>query len=442
MCSRIPKVLHPVAGVPMVNHVISAARGAGVSRLVLVVGHGREQLMEQITGDDINFAVQEQQLGTGHALLQAAESIGDADIILVLCGDTPLLKSDTLKKLIEYHEDNQSSATVLTTCLDDPTGYGRIVRDGHGDFTRIVEEKDATVAEKNIQEINSGIYCFDRGVFIALQKLTPNNAQGEHYLTDVMVTMLSQGRKVMALLAAGEEDIYGINDRVQLSFAEQVMRRRKNRELMLSGVTVIDPETTYVDMEVSIGLDSIIYPFSIIKGKTSIGEECEIGPGAQIVDSSIGSQVSIVNSRVLKSSIGDSCNIGPYSYIRPDTVLATDVKIGDFVEIKKSNIGPGSKIPHLSYVGDAEIGSGVNIGAGTITCNYDGTNKYPTILEDGVFIGSNTNLVAPVKIGAGATTGAGSTITKDLPPNSLGLERAPQKIVEDWRTRKTRKSSE
>lgn len=442
MRSNLPKVLHPVAGVPMVKHVIRSARGAGVSRLVLVVGHGRDLLMERITGDDIDFAIQEQQLGTGHALLQARDHIGQADIILVLCGDTPLLKSTTLTNLIEYHQENQSAATVLTACVGDPTGYGRIIRDQEDQFVRIVEEKDAAADEKKIHEINSGIYCFRRDVFDALQKLTPNNAQGEYYLTDVLIGLRGQGKKVMALMAAEEEDIYGINDRVQLSFAEQVMRRRKTRELMLSGVTVVDPDTTFVDLEVSIGPDSVVYPFSIIEGNTTIGEECTIGPGAQIVDSSIGSGVSIVNSRILSSIIGDNCTIGPFSYIRPDTVLAQDVKVGDFVEIKKSNIGLGSKVPHLSYVGDAEIGRGVNIGAGTITCNYDGVNKYPTIIEDEVFIGSNTNLVAPVKIGSGATTGAGSTITRDLPPNSLGVERAPQKVIADWRNRKNHKKSE
>lgn len=442
MRSRLAKVLHPVAGIPMISHVVGAARASGIDRLVVVVGHGREQVVSAIADDTIQFVVQEEQLGTGHALLQAETAAEGSDLIVVLCGDTPLLRARTLEKLIEFHRDNRAVATVLTAKIENPEGYGRIIRDDQGDIVRIVEEKDATPQEREIQEINSGIYCFDREVFRILKNLKPDNAQGEYYLTDVLLYYRKNGQRVLALPAAEEEDIYGINDRVQLAVAERILRRRKCHELMLSGVTILDPATTFVDAQVEIGPDTTILPFTMIEGRTVIGENCVIGPGTRIISSRIGNRVTIDNSKIIESQVGDGCDIGPYAYIRPGTELHQDVKIGDFVEVKKSVVGSGSKIPHLSYVGDATIGCNVNVGAGTITCNYDGEKKHPTIIEDGAFIGSNTNLVAPVRIGERAVTGAGSTITRDVPPFSLGVERAPQKVIDDWRHRKKKQNDE
>ncbi|MGE5404337.1 MAG: bifunctional UDP-N-acetylglucosamine diphosphorylase/glucosamine-1-phosphate N-acetyltransferase GlmU [Candidatus Saccharibacteria bacterium] len=442
MRSRLPKVMHSVAGMPMVSHVIKSARESGVEDLVLVVGHGREMLMERLADSEVRFVLQEQQLGTGHALLQAEEAASDTDLVLVLCGDTPLIKPSTLSSLVAYHLENKAAATVLTTVVDQPYGYGRIIRDERGNLLRIVEEKDASTEEKAVKEINSGMYCFDKQVFDILKNIKPENAQGEYYLTDALILLRQKGEEVLALPAADEEDIYGINDRLQMAAAERILRQRKIEELMLAGVTVVDPSSTFVDVDVEVGMDSIIYPFTILEGYTQIGEECRIGPGTRVTDSRIGRGVAIESSKVVEATIGDGCVIGPFSYLRPETVLGANVKVGDFVEIKKSNIGPGSKVPHLSYVGDATVGRDVNIGAGTITCNYDGEKKHVSIIESGAFIGSNTNLVAPVKIGEGAVTGAGSTITQDIPPFSLGVERAPQKVINDWKKRKSTKKHE
>jgi bifunctional UDP-N-acetylglucosamine pyrophosphorylase/glucosamine-1-phosphate N-acetyltransferase len=293
-----------------------------------------------------------------------------------------------------------------------------------------VEEKDANSEEKAITEINSGIYCFNtRAVFDALKRINTSNAQNEYYLTDVLKIFAADGHQVEVLITGDSRDIYGINDRVQLAQAESILRQRKNLELMQSGVTIVDPASTFIDAGVEIGSDTIILPFTMIEGHTVIGQSCEIGPSTRITDSSIGQDVFIESSRIIEAEIGDRCHIGPFAYLRPATVLHNEVKVGDFVEIKKSVIGANSKVPHLSYVGDATVGRHVNIGAGTITCNYDGRNKYETVLADGVFIGSNTNLVAPVKIGENSMTGAGSTITRDVPPHTLAVERAEQRML-------------
>ena len=428
MCSQLPKVVHRVAGKPMVVHVTEAVREAGVDRIILVVGHGRHTVEGLFPPGAVEFAVQEEQLGTGHALLQAEEKVGEDDTILVLAGDTPLLQSSTLKALIDYHLGSGAVATVLSTRVENPYGYGRIIRDPHGAFQCIVEEKDADAEQKLIGEINSGMYCLQvKDTFSALAGIGAQNAQGEYYLTEILKILKDNGKIVEALLLDAQEDMYGINNRVQLAQAEEIIRRRKNETLMRSGVTIIDPRSTFIDNDVIIGSDTIIYPQTIIEGHTSIGTECEIGPGTHINSSSIGNKVIIENSRVKEAEISDECTIGPFAYLRPGAVLHRKVKVGDFVEIKKSTLGEGSKAPHLSYVGDAQVGKGVNIGAGTITCNYDGKNKWETVLEDGVFIGSNTNLVAPIKVGANSVTGAGSTITRDVPADTLAVERANQK---------------
>lgn len=420
----------------MTAHIIDQVKAAGISDIVLVIGFGRQQVEEALSERQIKFVVQEQQLGTGHALMQAAEAVDHDGQVLVLAGDTPLLTAALLKELIDYHKEQGAKATVLSCMTDNPYGYGRIIRDNEGYLERIVEEKDADADQKTIKEINSGIYCFDAGlVFDCLSQLKNNNAQQEYYLTEVFEIMKRENKPVAVFMSPDSESVYGINDREQLAFAESVIRRRKNLELMKGGVTISDPLSTFIDSEVKIGPDTVILPFTLIEGSTVIGQNCVIGPGTRISSSLIGNGVHIESSRINEAEIADDCNIGPFAYLRPGVVLHNGVKVGDFVEVKKSIIGENSKIPHLSYVGDAQVGKGVNIGAGTITCNYDGQHKYPTVLEDGVFIGSNTNLVAPVRIGKNSTTGAGSTITKDVEENSLAIERAPQKNISGWAKR-------
>ncbi len=430
MHSQMPKVVHRVAGKPMVWYVVKAVKEAGIDDIILVVGHGREMVQEALAGEDLRFVVQEEQLGTGHALMQAQGSIDSDNTVVVLAGDTPLLEGKTLKKLLDFHQQQRALATVLSGLLPDPFGYGRIIRQADGGLERIVEEKDASSEEKEIAEINTGMYCFQAGaVFAALAQVKCSNAQGEYYLTDVLPVLKNDGHKVAVLATDEVDQIHGINDRVQMAAAETIIRQRHNQELMKNGVTIMAPETTFIDSTVTIGIDTIIYPFTIIEGQTIIGENCTIGPYTRINDSSIGNHVVIESSRVKEARIGNHCNIGPFAYLRPEADLQENVKVGDFVEIKKSIIGAGSKIPHLSYVGDALLGKGVNIGAGTITCNYDGKKKSRTILEDHVFIGSNTNLVAPLTIGENSITGAGSTITRDIPAHTLAVERAEQKHI-------------
>lgn len=414
----------------MIWYVVKAAKEAGIDDIILVVGHGREIVEEALAGENLRFVVQEQQLGTGHALMQAQGSINPTNTLLVLAGDTPLLEGKTLKKLLNFHQQQQARATVLSGLLPDPYGYGRIIRQADGGLERIVEEKDASPEEKEIAEINTGMYCFQAGaVFAALSQVERSNAQGEYYLTDVLPILKNDGHKVAVLATDEVDQIHGINDRIQMASAEAIIRQRHNYELMKNGVTIMAPDTTFIDSAVKIGIDTVIYPFTIIEGQTVIGENCTIGPYTRINDSSIGNDVVIESSRIKEARIGNHCNIGPFAYLRPEADLQENVKVGDFVEIKKSIIGAGSKIPHLSYVGDALLGKEVNIGAGTITCNYDGKKKSRTILEDHVFIGSNTNLVAPVTIGENSITGAGSTITRDIPAHTLAVERAEQKHI-------------
>ena len=430
MCSQMPKVLHQVAGKPMIWYVVKAVKEAGIDDIILVVGHGREMVEETLAGENLRFVVQEEQLGTGHALMQAQDSINPDNTLVVLAGDTPLLEGTTLKKLLDFHQQQQSLATVLSALLSDPYGYGRIIRQADGGLERIVEEKDASPEEKEITEINTGMYCFQAGaVFAALARVQRSNAQGEYYLTDVLPILKNDGHNVAVLATDEVDQIHGINDRIQMAAAETIIRQRHNQELMKNGVTIMAPETTFIDSAVKIGIDTVIYPFTIIEGQTIIGENCTIGPYTRINDSSIGNDVVIESSRIKEARIGNHCDIGPFAYLRPEADLQENVKVGDFVEIKKSIVGAGSKIPHLSYVGDALLGKGVNIGAGTITCNYDGKKKSRTILEDHVFIGSNTNLVAPVTIGENSITGAGSTITRDIPAHTLAVERAEQKHI-------------
>ncbi|MBC9784183.1 bifunctional UDP-N-acetylglucosamine diphosphorylase/glucosamine-1-phosphate N-acetyltransferase GlmU [Heliobacterium chlorum] len=444
MKSRRPKVLHEVAGRPMVHHVLEALAACDVTQPVLVIGHGGDQV-QACLGERAVYAWQQEQLGTGHAVMMARPLISEqVQTVMVVCGDTPLLTGATLAALWQCHEEKGAMATVLTALLDNPTGYGRIIRDEMGNVAAIVEEKDASETQKAIREINSGTYCFERAaLFSALDEITPANAQGEYYLTDVLAIFRQRGGFVAAHKIDDNQEIVGINSRQQLAEAEAVLQNRLRRKWMDAGVTMIDPASVWLNAQVKIGSDTIIYPNTILEGDTVIGEGCTIGPATRVRDSRIGNHGVVQNSIVLESEVGNDCSVGPFAYLRPGTVLSDEVKVGDFVEIKKSVIGQGSKVPHLSYVGDATVGTGVNIGAGTITCNYDGEKKHSTTIHDGAFIGSNTNLVAPVVIGAGALVGAGSTISKDVPAGALAVERAHLKVKEGYRSgHKQKKSSD
>ncbi len=430
MKSKLPKVLHKAGGKELINQVFDILKKINIDEIIAVLGHGAE-LVETKLAHPARVVLQKEQLGTGHAVMQAADHIGAGDEILVICGDTPLFTEDTLNQALEMHQNSQAAVTVLTSIIENPKGYGRIIRSNNGDTVLgIVEEKDATEEEKNISEINTGTYVFDGGFLKEnLFNLDNKNSQGEYYLTDLLKMANESGLKTAGYVLSDPGEALGINDREQLAQASAILRKRKIRQLMLDGVTFIDPETAYIDSQVKISQDVIIYPNVIIEGETEIGEDNIIGPDTLIIDSKIGTANQIEKSKILESSVASNCNIGPYAYLRPGADIRDNVKIGDFVEIKKSIIGEGSKIPHLSYVGDAEVGSKVNIGCGTITCNYDGKNKFKTLLKDNSFIGSNTNLVAPVTVGANAFIGAGSTITKDVPDNHLAVARGRQKNI-------------
>lgn len=432
MRSKLPKVLHKVGGKPMLQHVIDAARGAGSSREVVVIGSGAELVKKTITG--VEFVLQEEQLGTGHAVLSAKENFAESKgTVLILCGDTPLLTSKLLKSFADVHESSQCAATVLTAKMPDATGYGRIIRDTDGTFKKIVEDKDATDLEKSIREVNAGVYCFDaQKLFGALEKVNNDNSQGEYYLPDVLTIMLDAGEKIGAFRAEYADETLGINSRVQLAAADKVFRMKKNHALMDEGVTIIDPNTTFIDVDVRIGQDTIIQPNTYIEGNTVIGEDCSIGPNIRFVNMKVGNKVTTHFSYCHDAEICDGVTLGPYVHLRPGTTIGENVKIGNFVEVKNSNVGEGSKLPHLQYIGDTDMGSGVNIGCGTVTCNYDGKQKFRTTIGDNAFIGCNTNLVAPVTVEEGAYIAAGSTITKDVPKNNLAVARARQTNIEVW----------
>jgi bifunctional UDP-N-acetylglucosamine pyrophosphorylase/glucosamine-1-phosphate N-acetyltransferase len=437
MKSARPKVLHAVGGKPMLQHVMEAAKQAGANRTVVVVGFGGEQVQAEI-GSAAEYVLQKEQLGTGHAMMQVQPALaGFSGTVLLLCGDTPLLTGKTLENLVSVHKQSGAAATVLTAVPADATGYGRILRDATGQVMGIVEQKDASEEQKKIGEINTGIYCFEAApLFAALAGLTCNNAQGEYYLTDVLAILAEAGKRVGAVLVEDFQETLGINSRVQLAEAEAILRQRKLIDLMESGVTVMDPASTFVDAAVSIGQDTILYPYTWIEGDTTIGRDCRIGPHTRIADSQIGDAVTLHFSYAHECKVGEGVTVGPYVHLRPDTELMAGVKVGNFVEVKNSRVGKGSKLPHLSYIGDADIGSGVNIGCGTITVNYDGKKKHRTIVEDAAFVGCNSNLVAPVSVGEGAYIAAGSTITKDVPAGALGVGRARQSNIAGWTEKK------
>ena len=433
MKSKLYKVLHPVCGKPMVQHVVDQITKLNIKEMVTVIGHGAEMVKAEL-GDVSHYVLQEQQLGTAHAVMQARTLLENKEgVTIVVCGDTPLITSETMESLFKHHEKLSAKATILTARIADPTGYGRIIRNNSGLVEKIVEHKDATEEERKINEINTGTYCFDNSaLFAALNNVTNNNVQGEYYLPDIVEILKKEGEVVTAFQTEELEETLGVNDRVALAEAERIMRFRTNIAHMRNGVTIIDPANTYIETEVEIGQDTVIYPGTIIKGKTTIGMDCKIGPNSEIDSCRIGNETVVRQSVAHKSSIGDSVNIGPFAHIRPDSDINDEVKIGNFVEIKKAVFGKGSKASHLSYIGDAEVGSNVNIGCGSITVNYNGKNKYLTKIEDEVFIGCNSNLVAPVTVGKGAYVAAGSTITKDVPGNALSIARARQVNKENY----------
>ena len=433
MKSKLYKVLHPVCGKPMVQHVVDQVRKLNIQELVTVIGHGAEMVKAQL-GEESHYALQEEQLGTAHAVMQAQKMLeGKEGVTIVVCGDTPLIKAETMESIFKHHEELSAKATILTARIDDPTGYGRIIRNENGLVEKIVEHKDATEAERAINEINTGTYCFDNAaLFEVLKKVSNDNVQGEYYLPDVVEILKKQGEVVTAFQTKDLGETLGVNDRVALAEAERIMRSRINEGHMRNGVTIVDPANTYIESDVVIGQDTIVLPGTILKGRTVIGADCQIGPNSEIDSCEVGNQTVIRQSAAYNSSIGSLVNIGPFAHIRPESAILDEVKIGNFVEIKKAVFGKGSKASHLSYIGDAEVGKDVNIGCGSITVNYDGKNKFLTKIEDGVFIGCNSNLVAPVTVGKGAYVAAGSTITKDVPSNALSIARSQQVNKENY----------
>ncbi|MCM2676509.1 bifunctional UDP-N-acetylglucosamine diphosphorylase/glucosamine-1-phosphate N-acetyltransferase GlmU [Alkalicoccobacillus plakortidis] len=434
MKSKLYKVLHPVCGKPMVQHVSDALGQVGFDETVIVVGHGAEAVQAQL-GDDMHYVLQSEQLGTGHAVLQADELLKDKKgITVVLAGDTPLLTGETIDALIEEHHAKQAKITVLTALAEDPTGYGRVIRDANGLVERVVEHKDATAEEQKVCEINTSTYCFDNELlFQALKKVGNDNAQGEYYLPDVIEILQKQGEIIAAYQSPSFSETLGVNDRVALSQAEAIMKERTNEKWMRAGVTIVDPTQTYISPDARIGQDTVIYPGVSIQGTSIIGSECVIGANSEILNSTLADYVEVKQSVIHDSTVAEHVTIGPFAHIRPGSVLGEDVRIGNFVEVKKSTLAKGTKAAHLSYVGDAEVGENVNLGCGTITVNYDGVNKYKTTIDDGAFIGSNSNLVAPVHIGENALVAAGSTITKDVPHQALSIARARQVNKENYK---------
>lgn len=436
MHSKTNKVLHNLCGRSMVEHVICACQDIGISSFYVVIGRDACQVKRHL-GSNYTYVLQEEQLGTGHAALQVQSAYQHEPHVFVLCGDAPLITGATLQRMQQIHMEMEADVTLLTAVFPEPGDYGRVLRDASGQVCGLVEARDATVEQLAINEINTGFYCFRATeLFKALSQLTNDNAQGEYYLTDVIRAIYQAGGRVASYMLEDNNESLGINDRVRLAKAEGILRQRIREQLMLSGVTFLQPETCLVDATVSIGQDTVVYPGVILEGNTTIGRDCVIGPNTHLTDCQVGDGVSIEHSVARQSELGDNCIVGPYAYLRPQTVLAAGVKVGDFVELKNSQVGAGSKIPHLSYVGDATIGAGVNIGAGTIFVNYDGRKKHRSVVEDGAFIGCNSNLVAPVHVGQDAYVAAGSTITKDVPGESLAVARSRQENKDGWVARR------
>ncbi|WP_411169465.1 bifunctional UDP-N-acetylglucosamine diphosphorylase/glucosamine-1-phosphate N-acetyltransferase GlmU [Clostridium sp. MB05] len=430
--SDLPKVLHKVCGKEMVNHVIDTMRKANIEDMDVIIGKGAELVKEKTALKNVSYSLQEEQLGTGHAVKCAIEFLkGKKGVVGVFCGDAPLIKPETVESLFKTHIENNNSATLLSSIVDDPTGYGRVVR-ANDEVLKIVEHKDCTEEELKINEMNAAIYCFDIELLLnSLDKLSNNNNQGEYYLTDVIGILKEEGKKVGAVVIDYEETI-GVNSRAQLAQAEEILRKRINLRHMINGVTLIDPNSTYIGDDVEIERDTIIYPGNVIEGNTKIGEGVILYPNSRISNSIISNNVEIQSSVIIDSKIGERTTVGPFAYIRPESVIGSGARIGDFVEIKKSTIGDNTKVSHLTYIGDASVGENCNFGCGTVVVNYDGQKKHKTEIGNNSFIGCNANLVSPVKVGDNTYIAAGSTITNDVKEGELAVARAKQRNIEGW----------
>lgn len=439
MKSALPKVLHRIGGRTMVEHVLKTAESVAPATTTLVVGHRADLVREALSGHrQLQFALQKPQLGTAHALQQTEPLLaGQTGTLVLLSGDVPLLSSATLHKLLDTHRHAGAAATVVTAVVERPYGYGRIVRT-NGRIARIIEEKDASPSVRQIHEINSGIYAFELApLFDALRAIASQNVQSEYYLTDLVAIYRRRKRRVETLVIDNPEEIRGVNSRSELAEVSTIVRQNKNEELMAAGVTIVDPATTYIDPDVEIGPDTVLQPGVIIEGQTRIGSACEIQGYVRIRDSEIGDRVTINNfCLIVGARVANGASVGPFAHLRPETTVGERAKIGNFVELKKTTMGAGSKANHLSYLGDATIGDHVNVGAGTITCNYDGVRKHETVIEDDAFIGSDTQLIAPVRVGKGAYVAAGSSITEDVPGGALGIARGRQANIDGWVARK------
>lgn len=445
MKSVQPKVLHMLAGRPLIEHILRTVDELAAASTILVVGHGADEVTAALASRPrLQFVIQSPQLGTGHALLQTRSALsGKTGTVLLLYADVPLLQAGTLTRLLETHQSARAAATVLTAELEDPYGYGRIVRDRSGKIVRIVEERDASGEERTIREVNSGIYAFALApLFEALDGLAADNAQSEYYLTDLVSIYRRRNQRVETLLIDAPDELRGVNSRLDLADLSRVLRARKNRALMLDGVTLEDPATTYVDDDVVIGEDTVLGPNVLLEGHTRVGRGCRIGPGSHLTNAMLSDNVTVRDrSLIVDSTIEAGAVIGPFAHIRPQSIVGENAHVGNFVELKKTRLGRGSKANHLAYLGDATIGDRVNIGAGTITCNYDGVAKHPTVIEDEVFIGSDSQLIAPVRVGRGAYVAAGSSITADVPADSLAIARGRQENKPDWATKRRARRS-
>lgn len=433
MKSDKAKVIHEICGKPMVNWVIQALKASKVDNIIVVTGHQEEQVKSCIT-EEVEFVTQSQQLGTGHAVMQVKPYIeGKKGHCLVLCADTPLITSQTIEQLICEHTDNKRAMSILTAVFEDPKGYGRIIRDDSSNVTGIVEHRDANAQQLQIKEINTGMYCFEIEYLLnSLSMLSNHNDQKEYYLTDTVSIIRENGGKIGTTILENVDEMMGINDRIQLSCAQKILNRRIIEGHMRNGVTFLDPDSCIVEDKVTIENDTIVYPASILEGNTKISNNCIIGPNSKITDTIIGSNVQVSNSVTIHSSIGENTKVGPFAYLRPGSQVGKNVKIGDFVEIKNAVIGDDTKISHLTYVGDAKIGENVNMGCGVVVVNYDGQKKQTTIVGDNSFIGCNVNLISPVEVKENAFVAAGSTITEEVPENSLAIARSRQTIIKDW----------
>lgn len=437
MKSETPKVLHKICGKSLAEWVVKAANDAGSKSTCVIVGHKAERVKE-VLASGCEYAFQAEQKGTGHAVMQAEEFIKKhGGTVVILNGDLPLVTSETIKQAAEKHTKAGNSTTVVTVVLDNPSGYGRIIKDKNDNIVKIVEEKDANDDEKKVNEINSGMYIFEAEALCdALKDLKTNNAQGEYYLTDTLEILIGKNNRVGTFTVSNSDEMRGINDRIQLAEAEKIMQKRINEKHMKNGVTMILPETIVIEDNVEIGFDTVIYPNVILKSGTRIGKNCIIGSNTQITNSEVDDNAEILSSVLLECTIGEGTHVGPFAYIRPNTHVGKSVRVGDFVELKNSNIDDGTKISHLTYVGDSDVGKRVNFGCGTVTVNYDGKKKYRTTIGDDCFIGCNTNLVAPVTVENRGYTAAGSTITDTVPENNLAIARARQTNKENWKDRR------